>query len=59
MTIAEIKQAIDAFTADFLATNNLTEDSELTEAQNVAYTDGVAGVLETVNPNHSYPPTNK
>ena len=28
MTIAEIKQAIDAFTADFLATNNLTEDSD-------------------------------
>jgi len=59
MTIEQIKAAEDAFTANFVAEHNIDETTELSEALNVAYTDGKAGVLETVNPNNNYPPTVK
>ena len=32
------------------------ENSTLTSQQNVDVTDTLAGTLETVNPNHDYPP---
>ncbi len=35
------------------------ENSTLSSADNTAVTDELAAVLETVNPNHNYPPTNK
>lgn len=55
MTIAEIRSAIkDELDAKALS---FGENTTLTVVQNVAVTDGVAVVLETVNPNLDYPPT--
>lgn len=43
-----------------IATETLPEiagDTELTGTQCMTITDALAGGLETVNPNHDYPPT--
>lgn len=57
MTISEIRSALndelDAKAEIYGETN------ELIAAHNVIVTDSCATVLETVNPNHDYPPVNK
>lgn len=37
----------------------INQNEPLTETQNTALTDHLAGVLETVNPTNTYPPTPK
>lgn len=57
MTIAEIRTALNNKLDEVAGTTN--EHTTLTETANVALTDELAEILETVNPNHDYPPTNK
>jgi hypothetical protein len=57
MTVENIGSLI----ADFIEEKKQQYGSsnELTPAQIDVVTDGVAAILDTVNPNHSYPQTNK
>lgn len=52
-----IKEALDAAIDNW--ETGIGQNDILTETQNVELTDLLAGVLENVNPNHNYPPTNK
>jgi len=56
-TVQQIRTALTAVLDAHAALHG--ETTELSELDNVALTDELAGVCETVNPNHDYPPTNK
>ncbi len=57
MTKSEILSALEATISS--AFEGLDPEETLSETQNVGLTDELAGVLETVNPNHNYPPVPK
>lgn len=57
MNLENIFAPLEAKKAELVALYGLT--NELTETANVAITDELAEILNTVNPNHQYPPTNK
>ena len=57
MNLENIFAPLEAKKAELIAIHGLT--NELTETANVAITDELAEILNTVNPNHDYPPTNK
>ena len=57
MNLETIFAPLEAKKAGLVAIHGLT--NELTETANVATTDELAEILNTVNPNHQYPPTNK
>lgn len=59
MTTGEVKAAIEQVINEFLASHNITETTQLVNAQNVELTDNIAECLETVNPTHTYPPVLK
>lgn len=59
MTAGTIKTQLTTSINSYLTAHGLDDASVLTDSQNVALTDQLAGVLETVNPNHGYPPTTK
>lgn len=55
MSKQEIINALTAIVTDTLPEIELGDT--LTGTQQTSITDAVSGVLETVNPNHDYPPT--
>lgn len=55
MTKQEILSALETAIGTTLA--EIPIDETLSSADNTTITDALAGVLETVNPNHNYPPT--
>ena len=56
-TIEDIRTALTSALNDLAG--QYGEDDPLTPAENTTVTDTLAEQLETLNPNHNYPPTNK
>lgn len=59
MTAQTIKSDLESVISTFLTDNSITETTTLTDSQNTDLTDLLATKLETVNPNHDYPPVKK
>lgn len=56
-TIAQKRAVISAKIDDLASTYG--ENTELTSEQETIFTDALAAELDDLNPNHTYPPTNK
>lgn len=59
MKALDIKTALETAYTDFLIALGISEEDVMTELQNTALTDHLAGALESVNPTHNYPPVLK
>lgn len=55
--MAQTKATIRAAVVTPINNSSKGENEALTDAEAIALTDACASALETVNPNHDYPPT--